>query len=738
MTDVPDRRRWAAVLLSAVSLTVGLPGSRFQAQTIGRVTVYRDPWGVPHSYADREEDGFYGVGYAQAEDRLATILMLYLRVKGEQAAAFGPNYLEADFDQLLLRHLSESRAGLKRVPPQLATDYAAFVAGIEQFMRDHPDRVPTWAPALEPALPMAAFRSFLWSRLLFDGVVHWVRPGPRDGKCSRSGPPSGSPPADAMAGIGQTGSNEWVLMPWRTADGVVIHLGDPHGGFGGSWEFRIDAGAVKAAASSFPGVALPFIGHTRHIAWAFTLYGTDGFDCYAVVTDRHDPRRYRYDGGWQRMVTERATVRVKGAPAVTRTLEYTRHNGILSPVVRRAGDTAFVLSIPDMERAGLYDEQFYRVATARSMAEFKAAIAPGFISANVMAGSADGHSFYVRGGYVPRRPGGVDYTRPLDGNSSATAWRGIHPLEEHVTLEDPAVGYMSNNNIAPDRMLERGSPDLTRYPGYLYDDRPGRTTSRGLRAIEVLSRAYRVTVDDAIELALDDKWVGVAQWQEALRVAAESDPERIRNASPDVRRFLDRLLRFDGHARQESMGALAFYYWWVAVRSDTGRFRSLRPTIERGERTTPAIKAALLAGVDSAVALMSRRHGTLEVPMGAEFRAGRGGVSYPVGNAALPALEGIESVAVLKALSFTALDSTNRRWANGGGYHTTLTIFTDPIQSFSLSPLGQSSDSTLPHYSDLARLMSERQLKPTLFAREAILREKESAITLEIRTPSPR
>ena len=33
-----------------------------------KVTLYRDNWGVPHLYADSEEAGYYGVGYAQAEE----------------------------------------------------------------------------------------------------------------------------------------------------------------------------------------------------------------------------------------------------------------------------------------------------------------------------------------------------------------------------------------------------------------------------------------------------------------------------------------------------------------------------------------------------------------------------------------------------------------------------------------------------------------------------------------------
>ena len=35
----------------------------------GQVTIFRDRWGMAHLYAAREEDGFFGLGYATAEDR---------------------------------------------------------------------------------------------------------------------------------------------------------------------------------------------------------------------------------------------------------------------------------------------------------------------------------------------------------------------------------------------------------------------------------------------------------------------------------------------------------------------------------------------------------------------------------------------------------------------------------------------------------------------------------------------
>ena len=51
---------------------------------------------MAHLNAAREEDGFFGLGYATAEDRLEQVLLLYLGVKGELAAAFGPGPIGAD------------------------------------------------------------------------------------------------------------------------------------------------------------------------------------------------------------------------------------------------------------------------------------------------------------------------------------------------------------------------------------------------------------------------------------------------------------------------------------------------------------------------------------------------------------------------------------------------------------------------------------------------------------------
>jgi len=78
------------------------------------VTIYRDDWGVPHIYAEREEYGFYGLGYAQAEDQLIKLLGAVYWVHGRRAELEGEALLAVDIEQRRWRH---ARGGQGRFFP---------------------------------------------------------------------------------------------------------------------------------------------------------------------------------------------------------------------------------------------------------------------------------------------------------------------------------------------------------------------------------------------------------------------------------------------------------------------------------------------------------------------------------------------------------------------------------------------------------------------------------------------
>ena len=134
----------------------------------------------------------------------------------------------------------------------------------------------------------------------------------------------------------------------------------------------------------------------------------------------------------------------------------------------------------------------------------------------------------MRAGRTPKRQPGVEWRKALDGNTSKTAWIGLHPLDDLVQIENPASGYMQNDNIAPSKMFEGSPLTKTRYPDYIYNDDADRISSRGRRTVAVLSRAWAFTVADAKELALDEHWIDTEIWQQSLRRSLERDLERAR------------------------------------------------------------------------------------------------------------------------------------------------------------------------------------------------------------------
>ena len=62
----------------------------------GTVEIVRDQWGVPHVFAEREADAFFGLGYACAEDRLMQMELLRRRARGRLAELFGAKFVDSD------------------------------------------------------------------------------------------------------------------------------------------------------------------------------------------------------------------------------------------------------------------------------------------------------------------------------------------------------------------------------------------------------------------------------------------------------------------------------------------------------------------------------------------------------------------------------------------------------------------------------------------------------------------
>ena len=68
------------------------------AMQAGEIEIIRDSYGVPHIFADNAFDGSLGLGYAQAEDNLESVLRYVMEARAQAARVAGTRAnIEQDF-----------------------------------------------------------------------------------------------------------------------------------------------------------------------------------------------------------------------------------------------------------------------------------------------------------------------------------------------------------------------------------------------------------------------------------------------------------------------------------------------------------------------------------------------------------------------------------------------------------------------------------------------------------------
>jgi acyl-homoserine-lactone acylase len=707
------------------------PGERAGAQ----VTIYRDTWGVPHVYASSEAAGFYGLGFAQAQDRLPQLLAGALWVQGRRAEILGDADLASDIEIRRWRHFEEARTnGLAHLSPQLQSDYRAFIAGAKRYMAEHLDRVPRWAPELTPETLIALSRALYF--VGYDAPLG-------SAKCAKSGVALQLGLDGHWVNAPTGASNEWLVRAPLASDGKTILLADPHVQMDNPFYYEYSLHTPSLESAGFAAGALLWQANNRHLGWALTTGNPDLWDCYAVQTSAEDPREFLFDGVPQHMEVHHEVFHSSSGKSIAIDFEYTHHNGVLSPVVARQGAVAYAVSVSQMHDAGLFDDEIYRMNRAGNVQQLRAAAKTlGMLPQNLLAADDRGGAYYLRAGKTPHRPSGYDWSGPVPGNSSATAWLGIHPLEEMIEVLNPPQAFMQNNNVAPDRLFAAGNLQAARYPDYMFNDRPGRLTTRGQRVLDVLSAARHFSIQDAKALVFDEFWISTPTWQAALRAAVRKQRRCYRALSLPARAMVDRILVFDGRARAQSAAALNFYFW----RGFTGEIWHQHPEFA-ALRTWPlpatlsdGFECALLEAAEAAAAAQIKTVGGIDEPLGKLFRVGHGEKSFALGGATIHANSDSKRSdtlipdydSTLRAFEFTPLDTHGERLATQGSQAIRLMSFGPAgLETWSLYAYGET---TTPgaHFADQVPLISRAELKPGLFDKAELMQHLESTLVLEI------
>jgi acyl-homoserine-lactone acylase len=697
--------RLARLVLAGAVLGLGHLGPAGAAESVEEVTVYRDTFGVPHIFAASEEGAAYGMGYAQAEDRLEELLKQYRRASGTMAEVFGPDFLQHDYRQRLWQHQAVAEANYPKLPAKVRAVIEAYQAGVQRYMTAHPAEVPAWAPALQPWQIIALGRYIIWGWPEGDAGGDLLRAGIR--------PDPVSPRA----------SNQWVIAAGRTADGCPLALIDPHLSWYGEFRFyeaRLYGGELQMSGMTIPGIPYPSLGHSRYCSVAMTTGGPDAADVYEEELNPDNPRQYKYDGRWRDMTVRTEVVRVKDGGKVEEKrfdIESTHHG----PVVARKDGKGYAMKLPYADQFRLA-EQGYLMATAHNLGDMKKALALfQYMEQNIMVATVDGDLFYLRNGRVPIRPKGCDWKRPVPGNTSATEWLGFHDLDDLVQSHNPWQGYMQNNNCSPEHMMKFCTlvPERYRERPYLYNaDNP--LHQRAAMTLNQLHANTRVTVPDAINMALSTEVYNADLWQARLAAVAWEKTK----AAPEALKLNELILRWNRRADADSTGAIAYLYWK----------KQLGDKVQQSDRAGRAppddvTDAQLIGALASGAEKLQQDWGRLEVAFGEVYRVGRSGGSktWPVGGGSLPGL------ATPRAISFDRAKDGKTYLGRSGQTSTQVVQLSRPPRSWTLLPLGESDHPDSKHFDDQAeKLFSPGKMKPTYFLdKEELLKNVESKTVLE-------
>ncbi len=731
----------------------------------GEVSIRKDGYGVPYIQAAREEDAFYGLGYAQASDRLELVLRTYMAAEGRRAELDGPSALPSDFMARHFFSIEEARQGYAALSPQIQRNLSSFVAGVKRWMAENPRKVPAWAPDFGPEHIVLASNARVTENLeLLDcargGVWYGLGLGLEGridlgaigelGRSRRLAQATGG-----FVGRNQSGlSNSAAIAPSRMAARAAALIGDPHSdGINGEFfEFVLHGGDYSLAGVTDPGNFITTLGNGRNIAWTATSGGTDSSDCFVFQVDPADPLKVRYGNGTRPVLNRKLLFKVKGSAPVEVEQQHVLHNGVLSPVMARADGMLFAISPGNRLDPAAAVRQVYEIARAKDVddALVRALSQTGAGSETQTFADSSGNIFIIRQGKTPVRQGRLDYRFPIAATPE-TEWRGLHGPQDFVQVRNPPTGFVHGNNEEPWTWSAEGLLDPTRFPSYIsnvvvgFDLSLYRQGSRSLTYSNLLGALDKATTADLMAIAYDSRLQSWPRWQSALTSAF---PDAKRSAlTPAERAFLDSLLAFDGNLANESEPAARAAVWletaFGAFLPPDAAVRITRNVLGvSGPAETDAIW--LRASIAPAAAEFQRRsrHLSGRLTLGDLYRirdrTGQNEIPFRAGDFALgwgvdaDALEYYESTA--PNYWFEDQDARGVKYMTGGGLRTRIVQFTTPMTILSVvMSRRESSDPSSPGYMDQAKLASERRMKQVPFEPAEIQAATQPWKTLHVR-----
>ncbi len=568
------------------------------------VEVLYDEYGVPHIYAENEEDAYRALGYVHAKDRLFQMELIRRAATGRLSEMFGKATIEADrlFRALGLEEKAsawvEEHFGVIEHPYQKVT--LAYLDGINQYLFEgqlppefHILQLPKDSFTLKNIYHVSGYMAFgfaqahkvdpivtkiqreLGVEYLKDWILDW---NPKDQKIpvypsdSTQGMTSLEEQNEVLGNIAHTvsevldnlpvapfiGSNAWVIGGDKTKSGKVILANDTHirHSMPGTWfEAHLETPDFSVYGVHLACSPFAFVGHNRHLAWGLTMFENDDIDFYREKVNPKNSNEVWFEDHWEKLEVRKEVIQVKGAEEVTFEVRTSRHGPIVNDALENVGNNASEpiamwwtfhhISTRLSEVAYIFNHSQNIEAFQRGVAMIEA---PGL---NVMYGDEEGNIAWWAAAKLPKRPAHVHSKMILDGASGKDEVLGYYDFSENPHSINPPSGFVYSANNQPD------SINGVLYSGYYVPE------DRARRIVDLLRKENEWTAEKVQQMQTDAvSTVDVQNVQVLLDAIADKE---IFSKSALHEKAIDVVSSWDGSHTVEAVAPTIYYRWLIEV-----------------------------------------------------------------------------------------------------------------------------------------------------------------------------
>ena len=466
------------------------------------VEIVRDNANVPHIFGQTNEDVFFALGMAHAQDRLWQMTMLRRTAQGRLSELFGARTLPIDS---LIRRLDLyplSQSSVQALDEDTQAALIAYSAGVNAWInevnegargRGAPEMwvfnhaIAPWQPAdsvaiikvmalqLSGHLQEEVLRAKTSIILNNEDRLNDILPlAPGSGLAALPNYASLVPdlpaftpntrlafdPLSPVVSRAHAGaSNAWAAGITRSATGSTLLANDPHLGLTAPsiWYLtRLELETGGVIGGTIPGVPAIMLGRSSVLGWGITSSYLDDQDVYIEEVNPSDASQYRTPTGWANFRTRDSIIRIKDAPSVTLQLQWTDNGPVLPAdqydqydlaAIRPPGHVT-VLGWTALSPEDTTIQAALNIMSARSV-ETGIAAAEEYIAPSQMLTIADRNSVGLKLiGHVPNRdPENVTQGRmPHYGYLPQNRWDGRRPYDTNPEWIDPVGGIVGNTN----------------------------------------------------------------------------------------------------------------------------------------------------------------------------------------------------------------------------------------------------------------------------------------------------